>query len=85
VRQTLNGLSFSLCTIIFCPCVSIRQEQFWDKNFEMGRWPHPSNGGQVYLLEVVSPGYISPLLHILANVILTGSWERLASLVSGTF
>jgi hypothetical protein len=56
------ALFFSLCSIIFCPCISFRQEQFWVKISEMGRYPHPSTSCCVYLLEVVSIGSISPLL-----------------------
>ena len=51
----------------------------------MDGWLNPSTGARAYLLEVVSTGSISILLGILANVILTGSWEPLAALVSGTF
>ena len=40
--------------------------------------------GHSYLLEVVSTGYISLSLHILARVIPNGSWELLISLVSET-
>ena len=41
VGQSLDGLSFSLCSI-FCPCFSIGKENFWNENFEMSGWPHPS-------------------------------------------
>jgi hypothetical protein len=44
VGQSLEGLSFSL-SFTLCPCISFRQEQFWDKILEMGAWPHTSNGG----------------------------------------
>lgn len=44
-----------------------------------------STGGHAYLLEVVSTGYMSPLLGILAKVVTIGSWEPLASLKSVTF
>ena len=77
VWQSLVGLSFSLC-FIFCPHVSFSQEQFWVKNFEVGRWPHPSTWGHAYLLKVVSSGFISPLLDISANVIPVGSLENLS-------
>lgn len=60
----LDNLSFSFCYIFFCPCPSFGQKHFWIKNFEMGRWSHPSIGGNYYLLEVVSTGFISPLLYI---------------------
>jgi hypothetical protein len=39
----------------------------------MGEWPIPSTGDHAYLLDVVSSGFISPLLGILANVIPIGS------------
>jgi hypothetical protein len=84
VRQSLDGLSFSLCSI-FYPCLSFEQGHFWVENFEMCGWPHPSTGGCAYLLEVVSTGCISFLMSILAKVIAIGSWKPLASLVSGTF
>jgi hypothetical protein len=84
VGAFLDDLSFSLC-FNFSPCISIRQKQFWFKDFGMGGWPYPSSGGSAYLLEVVSSGSISLLLGILANVIPVESWEPLASLVSGTF
>ena len=59
-----------------------RQKQLLVKFFEMGVWLHPSTGGQVYLLGLVSSCSISLLLGILANVISTGSWEPFTSLVS---
>ena len=42
VGQTLDGLSFSLCST-FCPHISFRQEPFWVKNLEMSGWP-PTRG-----------------------------------------
>ena len=63
---SLDGLSFSLCSI-FVPAFPL-DEQFWIKNLDMGGYPHPSPGGHVYLLEVVSSGSISRLLGILAKV-----------------
>jgi hypothetical protein len=59
---------------------AFRQKQFWVKIFEMGGWLHPSPGGHVYLLEVVSSGSVFLLLGILANAIHIGSWEPLESL-----
>jgi hypothetical protein len=41
VGQTLDGLSFSLCSTL-CSCISFRQEQFWVKILEIVGWPHPS-------------------------------------------
>ena len=87
-RKSLDGLSFSLFHIFFCPCFSFRQEQFWLETFEMWGWPHPSTWGHVYLLEVVFSGSISSLLDIWIFHLMSfpiGSWEPLAFLVSGTF
>ena len=67
VVQSLDGLSFSFCSISF------RQEQFWVKIFETGEWCHPSTGGHAFLQEVIATGSISPLLAISANVIPVGS------------
>jgi hypothetical protein len=47
--------------------------------------PYTGGGGHVYLLEVVSSGFISLLLGTVAKVIPTESWEPLTSQVSGTF
>jgi hypothetical protein len=83
--QSLDGLSFSLCSIFFCPCLSFGQEHFWVKNVEMGGWPHPSTECWACLLKVVSTGFISALFCISTKVIPIGSWNTLASLASGTF
>ena len=84
VRQSLDGLSFSLCSIL-CPFISFRQEQFWVKILEMGRWPHPSTRGPCltsgYGLDRFSLSFVG----YSANVIPVGSWEALAFLVSRTF
>jgi hypothetical protein len=84
VWWSLDVLSFSLGSI-FCPCVLFRQEQFWVKNFEMGEWHHPSTGAMPTYLEVDSPGSISPLLGISANVFPIVSSESLASLTFRIF
>jgi hypothetical protein len=44
VEQSLDGLSFSLCSTL-CPCISFRQEQIWVKFLDMGGWPYSSTGG----------------------------------------
>ena len=75
----------SVFSPLLCPCLSSRQEQFWVKNFEMGEWSHPSTWGWAYVLEVVSTGFLSPLLSISANVIPFRSWEPLNFLTSETF
>ena len=74
----------SVSAPFFCPCLSFRQEHFWVKNIEMAGWPHPLTGDLFSLLEMVSTSSISPMLHILANIIPVGSWEPLFSLASGT-
>ena len=38
VGQSLDGLSFSLCST-FCPCISFRQDQFWIK--DLNGWVAP--------------------------------------------
>jgi hypothetical protein len=58
----------SVCSI-YSPYLSFGHEHFWVKNFEMLGWPHPSTGGHVYLQDVVSSGFISPLFGISAKVI----------------
>jgi hypothetical protein len=85
VRQSLDGLSFSLCSIFFVPVFPLDRNIFWVRNCEMSRWPHSFTRGLAYLLEVVSTGCIYLLLCISANVIPVGSWELFASLASGTF
>jgi hypothetical protein len=82
VGQSLEGLSFSLCSI-FHPCLYFGQEHFGVKKFDMDAWLHPSTGGYAYLLEVVSTGSFSSLLYISAKVIPFGM--PLAFLESGTF
>jgi len=47
VGQSLNDLSFSLCSIL-CLCISFRQEQFWIKNLEVSEWLHPQTRGLGY-------------------------------------
>jgi hypothetical protein len=42
-RQSLDGLSFSLCSTLF-PCIFFRQEQFWFKDLEMGGCSIPQRG-----------------------------------------
>jgi hypothetical protein len=54
VGQSLDGLSYSLCSIL-CPCISFRQEQFWVNIFEMGGWPHPSTGDRYGLCRFYLP------------------------------
>ena len=77
VGQSLDVLSFSLCSISPPPNPQhFFLEQFWVKNFEMAGWPHPSTGGHVCLLEVVSLVFISQMLGISANAIPIGSWDE---------
>jgi hypothetical protein len=47
----------------------------------VGWYPHPSPGGHIYLLQVVSEGFISPLLGISAKVTLIESWDPPSSQV----
>ena len=48
-------------------------------------WTYFSTWGPVCLPEVVSSGFISPLLGICTNVILIDSWYSLTFLLSGNF
>ena len=83
VRQSLDGLSLSLCSI-FDPAFPLGNDISVLKLLRWVDWHHPSTGGHVYLLEVVYPDSISLLLCISAKVPI-GSWELLASLASRTF
>jgi hypothetical protein len=51
----------------------------YKKEFKIVWWPHPFTGGPIYLLVVVSSGYISSLLGIKSKVISIGSWEPLCA------
>ena len=68
VRWSLDGLSFSLCSIFFFVLVFPLERN----NFEILRWVGDLNMGHVYVMEVVSSGSISPWLGISANVIPIG-------------
>ena len=74
--QSLDGLSFSLC-FISVPEVPLDRNNSGSKILKVSEWPHPSSGGPVYLLKVVSSGSISTLLGISAKVIPIESWEPL--------
>jgi hypothetical protein len=85
VGRSLDGLFFSLCSI-FVLAFPLDRDNYELNFFRWGRgWPHPSHGGHVYLLEMISSGSIFLLLAILANVIPIGSWESLEFLVLRTF
>jgi hypothetical protein len=70
---SLDGLSFSLCSI-FVPVFPLDRNNSVLKFFKMDGWSLGSTGCHVYLLEVISSDSISPLLGISANVILIESW-----------
>ena len=72
LEQSVDGFSSSLLHLV--PSFPLDRNNSGSRNFKMGRCAHASNGGPVYLLEVVSSGSISPLLNILANVIPIGSY-----------
>ena len=55
--QSLDGLSFSLCSTL-CLCTSFWQEEFWINIFDVGGWPHPSTRGHAYPLDMVSTSSI---------------------------
>jgi hypothetical protein len=60
VGQSLDDLSFSLCSAL-CPCISIRQEQFWVKMLRRmgGLIPQSGGGGMpnlwIWSLQVLFP------------------------------
>jgi hypothetical protein len=66
--RSLDGLSFSLCSI-FASAFLLDRNNSGSKFLKKSEWPHLSTGVPVHLLEVVSSGSISPLLGILAKVI----------------
>jgi hypothetical protein len=68
----------------FVPSFLVHRNNSQKKKKKLDVWPHTSTVGHVYILEVISSDSISPLLDISANVIPTGNWEPLPSLVSGT-
>ena len=72
LSQSLDALSFSLCSI-FIPVLPLDINNFVSRILKMGGWPHASNGDHVYLLDMVSLGSISPLVGLLAKVILIGT------------
>jgi hypothetical protein len=85
VRQSLDGLSFSLCSTL-CPYISFREGQFCVNIFEMGGWPYSSTRAMPNLwMYMLSTGPLTFLSGISANVIPVVSWEPLAFLESGTF
>ena len=82
--QSLDSLSLSLFFIFVLVFLSDRN--IWVNNFEMGGWTHPSiEDGHANQLEVVSTGFISPLLYISAKVIPIRYCKPLASLAFGNF
>ena len=58
--QSLDGLSFNLCSTLF-PCISFREEQFWVKYLEMSGRPIPQSVGHAELLNMILTGSPSPL------------------------
>jgi hypothetical protein len=66
--QSLDDLSFTLCSI-FVPTFPLDRNNLGLNILKMGGWFLPSTGGPVYLLEMVSSGYMSPLLGISATTL----------------
>jgi hypothetical protein len=81
VGWCLDGLFFSLCSII-CPSISLERD---NSGINILRWMgepiFPLGAISIYLR--LSLQVLSPCCCILAKVILTGSWEPLAFLISG--
>jgi hypothetical protein len=65
LSRSLGGLSLSLC-FIFASAFHVDRNNSELKFLKMCGWPPASTGG--HLLEVLSSGFISPLLGISANV-----------------
>jgi hypothetical protein len=80
---SLNGLSFRLCSI-FVPAFPLDRNTSRLEILKMDGLPNASNGGLIYLLEVISSGSILTVGHF-AKVIPTESSEPLTSQVSGIF
>jgi hypothetical protein len=85
VGQSLDGLSFSLCSTL-CPCISVRQEQFWVKVLEMyvtpslywGPWLTSKYG--LYRFSLPFVGYFNCHPHgILGGSCFPGIWDFLVA------
>jgi hypothetical protein len=76
------GHSTSSCSI-FVPEFLFDRTNFGLKVLWVGWYLHPSIGRSVWLLEVASSGYMSPMLGILAKVTHIDSWEPPPFQVSG--
>jgi hypothetical protein len=83
VGRSLDGLSFSLCSI-FVPAFSLDRNNSGSKNLRWVSVAPSINSGPGLSTWVISSGSIYPLLGISAKVIPIGSWESLTSLVSRT-
>ena len=81
---SLDVLSFSLCSI-FVLAFPLDRDNCGLEILKVGGCLSASTRGYVYRLEMVSSGFISPLLGISVKVIPIGSWEPRTSQVSGTF
>jgi len=80
---TVSEWPFLQSLLHFVPAFfSFRQENFGVKIFEMVKWPRPSSGSCVYLMELISTDSIDPLFGISVNVIPIGFWEAVSSLAS---
>ena len=44
---TVSGWLFLQSLLHFCPCITLRLDQFWVKNFEIGGWPCPLTGSHL--------------------------------------
>ena len=63
----------SVSAPLLVPVFSLDRNNSELKIFEMGGWPHPSNGGCAYPLGMVSIASVFPVLGISANVIPVGA------------
>ena len=78
---------FFVCFVLFCfvPVFPLDRNNTRLKILRQVDGPIPQLGAISIYPEVVSSGSIYLLLGVLANVILTRSWEPIESLASGTF
>ena len=77
LAQSLDDLAFSLSSI-FVPALLLDRTSIGSKYLKVGCCSHPSTGGPVYLLEVVSSGPPCPQLGIfIPHCHIQGLWDFL--------
>ena len=71
----VTGWPFLQSMLHFCPCTSFRQDEFWVESFMGGLVSLSLHWESCLAAEVVSSGFMSPLLGTLAKVTHIDSWE----------